>query len=200
MNLTATDLFADAAKQCTICGAPVPPSSRGQTCSYSCRARLRERRKTSEWRRPREYDADIIERVRHLYVDRQMTRAEVQAQIGPGVKVEVIISRLGIARPAVKRNQRAEANDNWRGDAIEYHSAHNRVRALYGPASAHLCCDCKQQAVDCSYDGGCPRELTDEQTGCTYSPDPERYSPRCKSCHIEHDRQRDQRGQFTGRA
>lgn len=185
---------------CTICGNPVPTASRGQTCSYSCRAKLREARKTSEWRKPRQYPEEVVENVRHLYEDRGMTRAEVQATIGRGVKAEVIIRNLGIARRAIKRDQRREKNDSWAGDAITYTSAHDRVRAVKGAASIHLCIDCSSRAEDWSYTGdGGDRERVDPESGCRYSLSIENYVPRCKSCHCATDRTRNSVGQFTGR-
>lgn len=34
-----------------------------------------------------------------------------------------------------------------------------------------------------SYDGTDPDERTDPARGCRYSPDPDHYRPRCRSCH-----------------
>lgn len=188
-------------RTCVMCGNPVPTTSRGVTCSYVCRARYREQSRTPDWSRPpREYPAELVERVRHLYADLMMTRAEVQQQIGPGVKVEVIIRRLGISRRAIKRDQRGENNSTWRGLNIEYHTAHDRVRSAKGVPSGHACIDCGGTAADWSYTGDCPDELTDPRTGCRYSADPDRYVPRCKPCHIAFDRERDENGRFTGRS
>lgn len=81
---------------------------------------------------------------------------------------------------------------SWKGDSIGYSGAHARARASKGSAAHHACVDCSSPAREWSYAGGCPREkVTDgsESTpaGLLYSPDPERYVPRCKSCHTYHD-------------
>lgn len=184
--MIADDLFSGAGG-CVICGGEIPTGSRGSTCSRPCSARLREARKTTEWRKPREYPADLVERVRHLYVDRGMTRAEVQAAIGPGFKVERIMKRHGIpARPAIKREQRATANSSWAGERASYTAAHTRVYSTRGRASDRPCVDCGERAKDWSYLGGCPLEQRDER-GRTYSPNPNMYAARCRSCHRAYD-------------
>lgn len=80
----------------------------------------------------------------------------------------------------------AGANPNWKGDEVEYAGAHSRVRRLRGRASEHACIDCGDQARDWSYVGGCPRERISKSfsnRGHPYSPDPDKYVPRCKLCH-----------------
>lgn len=185
--MIADDLFAGAGG-CAICGNPVPPKSLGVTCSFSCRAKLREARKTTEWRKCKDYPAELVERVRHLYVDRGMTVAEVQAVVGKGHKVQRIMERHAIpTRPAIKRDQRGEKNHLWRGDSPSYGAAHTRVYTLRGSASQHRCVDCGERAKDWSYLGDCPREQRDPETGCAFSPDPDRYVARCRSCHRAYD-------------
>lgn len=79
----------------------------------------------------------------------------------------------------------------WKGDSVEYKAAHDRVRAAKGKASTHSCGDCGRQAEDWSYNGGCPRERTSNAKGyegTRYSPDPDYYVARCKSCHMKYDR------------
>jgi hypothetical protein len=180
-----------------MCGAPVPSTSRGVTCSFSCRAKLREQRKTQEWRKPRQYPPELVEQVRNLYVDQGMTVAEVQAVIGRGVKVQRVMENHNIPRrPTIKRNQYGEANSSWRGDSASYAAAHTRIYATRGPATAHECVDCHQPATEWAYEGGCPREQTDAR-GRIYSPDPSRYAPRCLGCHMAQDRDRLPSGQFV---
>lgn len=172
---------------CVICQASVPVGSRGVTCSFSCRAKLRESRKTTEWRKPREYPADVVERVRHLYADRGMTVAEVQAEIGPGIKVQRVMERHSIpARLAAKREQRADKNTSWRGADASYTAAHTRVYSSRGRAADHPCEGCGKQAKDWSYVGGCPLERRDDR-GRTYSPNPTMYAARCRKCHRAFD-------------
>lgn len=194
--MIADDLFAGAGG-CVMCGSPVPATSRGVTCSFSCRARLRESRKSREWRKPRDYPADIVERVRSLYVDLGMTVAEVQAEIGKGVKVQAVIERHGIpTRPAIKRDQRGERNSSWVGNSPSYAAAHTRVYSTRGAASDHMCVDCLRPAEEWSYRGRCPLEVTDAR-GRIYSPDPSRYEPRCRPCHMVQDRDRLPDGRLT---
>ena len=188
--MIADDLFAGAGG-CAVCGEAVPVASRGVTCSFSCRAKLREQRKTTEWRKRREYPADIIEKVRRLYVDQGMTVAEVQAEIGKGYKVQRVMERHQIpTRPAIKRDQWGEGNAAWRGDALSYGAAHTRVYARRSSASLHPCVDCGERAKDWSYVGGCPREQRDPENGCAFSPDPDRYAARCRKCHHAYDKAR----------
>lgn len=83
-------------------------------------------------------------------------------------------------------------NPNWKGDRIKYATAHQRVYAAKGPASAHACVDCGAQAAEWSYMYGCPREMvTDDNdgspNGLAYSPDPDFYAPRCAPCHRKFD-------------
>lgn len=185
---------------CEICGADVA-SSRGVTCSYSCRARLREKRKTREWRRSRDYAADLVERIRRLYAEDGLTIAEVQAIIGHGVKVQLVIERYAIPRRrAVKRNQRGERNDMWRGPDASYGAVHLRLLTSRGPASAYVCSDCGAAAAEWAYDYGCPNQREDQQNGYLYSTDLSRYSPRCRPCHQQQDRERDQLGRFRRKA
>lgn len=137
--------------------------------------------------KPRTYPADVVERVRHLYIDEGMTREEVQAEIGSGFKVERIMQRHDIpTRMAIKRDQRAESNTSWAGDAPSYNAAHTRIYVTRGRASEHPCVDCDQQAKDWSYLGDCNRERTDSK-GRTYSPNPDMYAARCRKCHRSYD-------------
>lgn len=64
-----------------------------------------------------------------------------------------------------------------------YWTMHRRVRALRGPASAHLCAGCGASAAVWSYDGRGPDEHRDPARGRRYTLDPGRYQARCRSCH-----------------
>lgn len=70
-----------------------------------------------------------------------------------------------------------------------YSTAHQRVQNERGWARAHPCVDCGERAAHWSYDHQDPGELTEIIHGreMTYSPNPERYNPRCLSCHISYD-------------
>jgi hypothetical protein len=85
---------------------------------------------------------------------------------------------------------KGDQHPSWQGDEIGYGRAHSRVRDLRGPASKHVCVGCGDRAEDWSYVGGCPRERIAQAgkgKGCAYSPDPDRYEPRCKPCHKKYD-------------
>jgi hypothetical protein len=83
-----------------------------------------------------------------------------------------------------------EHHPNWQDDDITYITAHQRIIQRRGQASTHPCVDCRGPAREWSYVGGCSRERQ-EQRGrylVAYSPDPDRYQPRCKKCHWTFDR------------
>lgn len=191
------DLFAGPGG-CVICGGEVAPDSRGVTCSRSCRARLREARKTTEWRKPKRYPAELVERVRQLYVGEGMSIVEVQAAVGKGVKVQRLMENHGIPRrKPVPRNQRGERNNAWVGDSATYAAVHMRLLTTFGPAANYSCVDCGRRAEQWAYDYGCPEQREDAKRGCLYSPDLMRYSPRCVPCHQRQDRERDDAGRFV---
>lgn len=85
----------------------------------------------------------------------------------------------------------------WPPGGITYSAAHNRVQAVHGPASGHVCA-CGSQAAEWTYQGSCPGEIQawrdDNRVGkarlISYSPDPSRYAAMCKPCHIRLDQQR----------
>lgn len=150
--------------------------------------------------KPRQYPAEIIELVRRLYSDEGLTVKEVQARLPRGYKAQRVIERhIPERRPAIKRDQRGSRNTSWKGDDIGYDGAHERVKSVKGSASLHRCVDCGERADEWSYNGSCERERRDELSGCAYSPSPDRYSPRCRSCHTSLDRTRNTRGQFAPR-
>lgn len=120
-------------------------SGAARTCSPKCRAQVRDREHGKRKGRPlRDYDPALVERVRQLY-ESGMTREEVQAAIGPGVKVENIMKRHGIkTRPAIKRSQSGSANASWRGDDASYTALHLRVQVARG--RPQFCVRCQTTA------------------------------------------------------
>lgn len=72
---------------------------------------------------------------------------------------------------------RGEQHSCWSGAEASYRAIHKRLDRERGKAVDHSCIDCGAPAAHWSFD---------EPTG--YSADLSRYSPRCRSCHVEHDR------------
>lgn len=77
------------------------------------------------------------------------------------------------------------AHHSWKGDAVTYAAAHNRVRRLQGPASLHLC-PCGKPAQHWAYLHGSEKEVIDRD-GFPFSPDPADYRALCVSCHKRFD-------------
>lgn len=82
--------------------------------------------------------------------------------------------------------KRGSESRTWKGGGVTYSGAHERVKAHRGKAREHNCVDCSTTAEDWSYVGGAPDERV--QNGLAYSPSPEFYVPRCKLCHMAHDK------------
>lgn len=83
----------------------------------------------------------------------------------------------------------------WPNQPIAYVTAHVRVRATYGPASNYPCIGCGGPAKHWAYDHTDPNPLMHRDTKgrwagkpYPYSPDPQRYDPMCRSCHVKRDR------------
>ncbi|WP_017570153.1 hypothetical protein [Nocardiopsis halotolerans] len=93
----------------------------------------------------------------------------------------------GEAHPTYGR--KGDAHPTWKGDAITYQGAHERVRRLHGSASRHRCVDCGEPARDWSLDCAYVDDPRGEVNGylLAYSPDPERYVARCALCHRSYD-------------
>jgi len=81
---------------------------------------------------------------------------------------------------------RGETHHSWTGDDADYKTAHRRVRAKRGRASAHQCADCGGPARHWSYDHRDPNERVSAE-GRAYSLDVNHYVPRCVRCHKRHD-------------
>lgn len=76
-----------------------------------------------------------------------------------------------------------------RKPVVKYGSAHRRVVKARGWAREHACHDCGDAAIDWSYQGGDPNELTaDNKWKSRYSLNPTFYVARCRRCHNEHDK------------
>lgn len=80
-----------------------------------------------------------------------------------------------------------ERNPNWRDRAIGYGGAHDRAKALFGPASSHICVSCDGQATDWAYTHTDPAEMIDPDLGLPYSADVSHYMPLCVRCHKRFD-------------
>lgn len=128
--------------------------------------------------KPREYPPELVEKVRHLYVDCGMTVAEVQAQIN-GAKVQTIMSRYGIpSRRAIKRNQWGENNSSWLGDGATYKSLHHRLYRMFGtPSVCEWCGHRDEGRFEWANLTGHYTDLTD-------------YVRLCVSCHRRYDAKR----------
>ena len=76
-----------------------------------------------------------------------------------------------------------------RTDRTTYRTAHKRVEAVRGKATAHRCTDCGTPATEWSYDHTDPQERVQVVRGfaLTYSTKTEHYQPRCLPCHRTHD-------------
>lgn len=87
------------------------------------------------------------------------------------------------------RVKAGNANPNWRGDEISYGSAHERVRALRGPAWGHTCAHCGGSAAHWAYDHQDPdarRDAVGKNKG-PYSLSPAHYLSLCVPCHVRLD-------------
>jgi hypothetical protein len=73
--------------------------------------------------------------------------------------------------------------DRVREGPPSYWQVGQRLHTERGPASGRRCAGCAAPAACWSYDGTDPDEQTDPARGYRYSLDPDRYQPRCRSCH-----------------
>jgi hypothetical protein len=69
------------------------------------------------------------------------------------------------------------AGHGGRGGHLTYRAVHTRLTTQRGKASEYTCVDCPEQAREWSFQGS---------TG--FSPDLDLYEPRCRPCHVAHDR------------
>ena len=167
---------------CRVCGAEHQTRSlNARTCSKRCSAILRQTY-SPNGRALREYPPDVVTEVCGLYLSGK-TIAEIRP-LFKGYRVQTILERhLAERRPAIKREQRGQANTGWKGDDAGYQAMHLRL----GRAASHRCIDCGLPAADWSYAHGCPDEIV--QPGRPpYCPHPTHYEPRCRVCHKAYDR------------
>ena len=71
---------------------------------------------------------------------------------------------------------------------ITYAAAHIRVSQAKGRAAEHDCVDCGGEAHQWSYDHADSIEYVSPPRYAVYSLNPDRYEPRCRSCHHAQDR------------
>lgn len=89
------------------------------------------------------------------------------------------LNHVGVGKPHL-----GAGHHNWRGDNPSYLAAHGRVSRMHGSAREWWCEHCDSRAHHWAYDHkDTEKELEDPETGCKYSPDPERYFPLCVPCH-----------------
>lgn len=127
---------------CHVCGATHQTRSRtARTCSKKCAAIFRQSY-APNGRKPRDYPSEIVQRVRDLY-ESGLSIAEVQADIGKGVKVQNVMRRYGIeARPAVVRAGLTSGDKHyaWKGSEAGYQALHLRVQRQRGkPSLCEFC-------------------------------------------------------------
>ena len=146
-----------------------------RTCSPLCRARLREQEHgPTKGSAPREYPAEVVEKVRSMYVSGS-TIAEIQSELR-GVKVQNIMERYGIERrTSAKRRQSGEKNHMWAGDSAGYQALHLRVYSERGAP---------QHCTKCGASGGGRYEWAN-LTG-NYQ-DVNDYQRMCVTCHRQFD-------------
>jgi hypothetical protein len=78
-----------------------------------------------------------------------------------------------------------------KGDAVRYHGAHQRVKAVRGRASAHPCAWCGKPAEQWALGHATAhtqRDVDGKDAGLPYSADPSQYMPMCRRCHARFDR------------
>ncbi|CAN5549341.1 hypothetical protein BH11ACT6_BH11ACT6_29840 [soil metagenome] len=105
------------------------------------------------------------------------------------------LRKTGDTGPATYLDVTGPNSPEWTGDAASYSAAHLRTSKARGRARDHACVDCSGPAAEWSYQHGSDKELTElrsmprgSERLVTYSPDPDDYAPRCKSCHTKYDR------------
>lgn len=115
--------------------------------------------------------------VRHLY-ESSMTLEEVSAEIGCTCRaLRLFMIRCGIERRiAAKRDQRGAKNSSWRGEAVKYKPAHNRVYAARG------------RPMKCEHCGTTDPKARFEWANVSgRHHDPNDYIRLCRSCHCKYD-------------
>lgn len=134
-------------------------------------------------KRPRDYPSEVVERIRHLYLDAGMTVAELQP-LFKGYRVQTVIARYGIpTRKAAKRDQFGERNSTWRGSQATYGSLHFRLYRARGCPSLCEWCERTEGRFEWANLTGRYDDMND-------------YARLCVGCHRRYDADRRRR---TGR-
>ena len=118
--------------------------------------------------------------VRAMYYERGMTQIEIANAIDVTQRALCLfMARHGMkARRQIKRDQRGEKNDNWKGLSISYCHAHVRVNSVRGRPK--YCEHCGTRDESSHYDWA---NLT-RRYG-----DPDDYIRLCKACHQSFDKE-----------
>jgi hypothetical protein len=113
-----------------------------------------------------------------LYRD-GMTQKEVATEMGLTQKIvwRCLRDAKEVCRPDAPRNQKAELNNNWKGNDATYKAFHYRMKALRG--KPELCEVCGSTDKSRSYDWA---NLTGKYD------DPSDYKRMCRSCHWKYDK------------
>lgn len=90
---------------------------------------------------------------------------------------------------AVRPDRNGPNNNYWCGDSIGIGAAHERVKAIHGPAAGHACRHCGAQARHWAYDHLDADEKHQAARGqlMPYSVSPKHYIPLCVPCHKRYD-------------
>lgn len=108
-----------------------------------------------------------------------LTQVEIAKKHGATQKIVwLLMKKCGItARKAAPRNQKAEANNNWRGNAATYAALHKRVEAVKGTP---------KHCQVCGTDN--PRKHYDWANVSGDYTDIDAYVRMCRSCHWVNDK------------
>lgn len=130
---------------------------------------------------PKQDLPDLVEQVRALYTDQELTEREVGAQIGIGRNVvRRIMHRHGISkRRSWDYDRSGENNSRWRTGNLRYDTIHARVYAARGRPIG--CTKCALQDPEARYEWA---NLTGNYE------DVEDYARMCVPCHRCFDRDR----------
>jgi hypothetical protein len=169
---------------CSVCGTAIyrRPCHLGATpvCSRACKgAQTRAQFKGKE--SPQWEPFCTAEELRRDYVERNMTEAEIAASWGVTRKrVATAMRKYGIRhRKQVPRDQTGERHPHWKGKAIGYKGAHERVARVRG--RPQRCEFCGTTDPGFRYDWA---NLTRQYH------DPNDYIRLCRPCHGRFDAER----------
>lgn len=132
-------------------------------------------------RPPRTYPEDLVEQVRTLYVDEDLTQRAISTILSCSqTKVREVMTYAGIpARPA-HGHLTGEQHPHWRGDEATYEALHARVRRHRG--RPQRCDRCSRTDPDVTYDWA---NLTGRYE------DVNDYERMCRPCHRTYDNARE---------